>query len=293
MMFTGPQHGITGFFAAAGGRLFVGAGQWQPRFGSQPAPFGAFHLTAAALMLAAAVLMIVFRKKLPKDDRTSRRILLALGAVYLALEIYKQIVCSYEPSTGAWSYDWSKFPFQFCSLPIFLCPLAALLPDRASRAVRAFLASFGLFGGFAVMSYPSPDVFSEIAFLDFHSMIWHSMMVLCGAWLWLSGNVRPSWRHAIGALAVYFPTAPAAAVLNEIGHSRGIPLDLFHISPYFRTGIPVLSAVQRTGAPYPVMFLSYQLVFGAIGMLLFLAAFIIEKIYLKLSSRACPAERGT
>ena len=55
----------------------------------------------------------------------------------------------------------------------------------------------------------------------------------------------------------------------------------------------MLSAVQRTGAPYPVMFLSYQLVFGAIGMSLFLAAFIIEKICLKLSSRACPAERGT
>ena len=150
MMFTGPGPGMSGIFAGAGGRLFVGAGQWQPRFGSQPAPFGAFHLTAAALMLAAAVLMIVFRKKLPKDDRTSRRILLALGAVYLALEIYKQIVCSYEPSTGAWTYDWSKFPFQFCSLPIFLCPLAARPCQPGSQGVSRVVRAVWRICGYVV-----------------------------------------------------------------------------------------------------------------------------------------------
>lgn len=255
-----------------------------------PSRWGIFHcvcLILVAVLIAAAA---VFRKRLPRGEKNVSRILLAAGIVFILLETGKQILCSFDAEAGFWRYDFSRFPFQFCSLPIWLCPIGAFCGEKSRGRICAFLASYGLFAGGAVLIWPSGGVFSEIVFLNFHTMIWHGLMVLLGAYLWFSETVTPSLRDLAGAVIVYLPQCPVAALLNEAGHRLGLPLDLFHFSPYFQTDTPLLSAVQKAGANGFVMMLSFMAVFGLLGASVFAAAALIRLLFTKTKSKNTNAD---
>lgn len=156
-----------------------------PRLSDRPGVYGGFHVGALITVLILFFLLILFRKRLPRGERALRRTLWVFALGLLLLEIGKQVVYSYDPQTG-WSYDWSRFPFQFCSTPIYIALLAAPLHDgKLRRALLCFLATYSPVAGCAVLFWPSPDVFSPILFLDIHTMIWHGAMLLFGLYLWL------------------------------------------------------------------------------------------------------------
>ena len=95
-----------------------------PRLSDRPGVYGGFHVGALITVLILFFLLILFRKRLPRGERALRRTLWVFALGLLLLEIGKQVVYSYDPQTG-WSYDWSRFPFQFCSTPIYIALLAA------------------------------------------------------------------------------------------------------------------------------------------------------------------------
>ena len=71
---------------------------------------------------------------------------------------------SYDPQTG-WSYDWSRFPFQFCSTPIYIALLAAPLHDgKLRRALLCFLATYSPVAGCAVLFPPHRMCFRPSCF---------------------------------------------------------------------------------------------------------------------------------
>ncbi len=250
-----------------------------------PARWGLFHCVFLSLFALLIALMAVCRRKLPRGDRAVRIILAAAGLFFVFMEAGKQILCSYDPQSGLWEYDFLRFPFQFCSLPIWLCPIGALCGSAGRGRICSFLASFGLFAGGAVLIWPSGGVFSEIAFLNWHTMLWHGLMVTVGFYLWFSETVRPSAGNVLGALAVYLPQCPIAALLNEAAHRMGIPMDLFHFSPYFRTDTPLLSLVQQAGANGFVMMISFMAVFGLLGLSVFAAAVPARALIQKCDTR--------
>ncbi len=241
-----------------------------PRFESRPAAFGGFHLMSVALILCLFVLMILFRRHLPRGECALRRSLVLFGVGLLLLEIGKQITYSYTPGPG-WDYNWNRFPWQFCSTPIYVALAGMCLPPcRVRQALLAFLATYSPVAGCAVLFWPAADVFHEIVFLNFHTMLWHGAMLLYGLYLWLTEAVLPTKSTALGAAIVYAPMPVCALILNEIEHITHFAGDyvfnMFYISRYGNCMIPVLSWVQDH-APYAVFFLSYVAVLGAGGAL--------------------------
>ncbi len=241
-----------------------------PRFQIRPVSFGAFHLVSVAVILSLFVLMIVFRKHLPRGETALRRALLIFGVGLLFLELGKQITYSYTPGVG-WDYNWNRFPWQFCSTPIYVALVGMCLPKcRAREAILAFLATYSPVAGCAVLFWPAADVFHEIVFLDLHTMLWHGAMLLFGLYLWLTEAVLPTRTTALGAAIVYAPMPQIALVLNELEHATGFAGDytfnMFYISRHGNCMIPVLSWVQDH-APYVVFFLSYVALLGAGGVL--------------------------
>ncbi len=241
-----------------------------PRFDARPAAFGRFHLVSVGITLVLFVLMIVFRRHLPRGERAVRRGLVIFGVGLLLLEIGKQITYSYTPGVG-WAYDWDRFPFQFCSTPIYVALVGMCLPDgRIRRAIIAFLATYSPVAGCAVLFYPSGTVFHEIVFLNVHTMLWHGAMLLFGLWLWLSGSVLPTAGTACRAALVYLPMPCMALLLNEAEHLWDFAgertFNMFYISRHGNCMIPLLSWVQDN-APYAVFFLSYVALLGLGGML--------------------------
>ncbi len=241
-----------------------------PRLDARPKPFGVFHLVSVAVILALCVVMLLLRRRLPRGEKSLRILLLAFGLGLLLLEVGKQITYSYSPTEG-WAYNWDRFPFQFCSTPIYVALVAMCLPPcKVRQALLCFLATYSPVAGCAVLFYPAPDVFHEIIFLDVHTMLWHGVMLLFGVYLWLTEAVRPSIRTALAAAIVYLPLPCIALALNELelatGFAGDFTFNMFYIARDGYCSIPVLSWIQAH-MPYPVFFVSYVLTLGTGGAL--------------------------
>ncbi len=241
-----------------------------PRLDTAPKPFGVFHLTALGICLGLFVIMILLCKHLPRSLRAVQCVLSGFALGLLLLEIGKQLVCSYDPASG-WAYNWEKFPFQFCSVPIYVALIAMCLPRcKVRQALLCFLATYSPVAGASVLFYPARSVFSEIVFLNVHTMIWHGAMLLFGLYLWLSGAVKAEWKTAGYAALVYIPLNFIALALNEAsyawGFAEGYTFNMFYTGRLGTCFIPVLNTIQET-CPYPVFFASYLVTLGIGGLL--------------------------
>ena len=241
-----------------------------PKFAQTPSAFGLFHLLSLGMVLLLFVCLIVLRRYLPRGEKALHGSLVIFGVGLLLLEIGKQLVYSYDPVSG-WAYNWDKFPFQFCSVPIYVSLVAMCLKEGSVRqALVAFLATYSPVAGGAVLFYPAGSVFSEIVFLNVHTMLWHGAMLLYGLYLWLSGAVTPHIKTAGKAVLVYAPLNFMALALNEasyaFGFAHGYDFNMFYTGRLGKCFIPVLSYIQAN-YPYPVFFMSYLVVLGLGGLL--------------------------
>ena len=257
-----------------------------------PAAFGLFHIAFLLLTVLAAVLLVWrFRDA---EEKTVRRILLITWTVLLVMELYKQLVFSYRedlcwPGHMMWGYQWYSFPFQLCSSPLYMLPLAALLKDgRFKDAVTSFLATFSVFGGLAVMLYPN-DVFVGMIGINIQTMLHHGAQIAIG--VLLAARNRKRWTLTLFCKGILPFTAlcAVALLLNEIMYAyfqSGTVTDvyavfnMFYISRHYGCSLPLLSAVYLK-VPYPVFLLVYVLGFVLVAALIFL----IEKGCIRLAAR--------
>ena len=188
--------------------------------------------------LAAAALAAWLACRLPLKKQN---LLLNLLAVLFPLsEIWKQLLLTWA---NGGVYRWWYFPFQLCSMPLYLLPLRQLLalcllqshalPLRQLLALRLrrvpllswlssvltdFLADFGLLAGlFAFadqtgMRYPLPA-------LTLHSYLWHFAMIFLGLFLILSGRHSRSSSAARQGSA-YAPWQPLSR-FRRAAHENG------------------------------------------------------------------------
>ncbi|MCD8052885.1 MAG: hypothetical protein LUF00_02330 [Lachnospiraceae bacterium] len=168
-------------------------------------------------------------------ERRYRRFLCFLGMVLLISEIWKQWVLTTRVYNG--NYNVWYFPFQLCSLPLYLCPVYGAVPERWRRRIDIFLMDFTLMGGIAVfidqsgMQYP-------LAALTAHSYLWHFMLIFLGC---LSGfrfvaaghgeSLRDGLRRFTRSLPIWAAGVVIATALNVALWPLG-EISMFYISPF-------------------------------------------------------------
>lgn len=248
-----------------------------------PRSYGVFHMLAVLTVIGVTVLLCL--KLRNADEKTVRRILLAAWITMVALEIYKQIVFTFEVSeTGVISgdYSWYAFPFQLCSTPLYVLPFAIFAKNGHVRdAAISFLCTFSLFGGLVVMIYPN-DVFISTIGINIQTMVHHGLQVALGIFLAVHNRHRLSISHFLVALPM-FATLVATAMLLNIGvyhalTTRGMSdtFNMFFVSPYHPCTLPILSTVYKL-VPYPVFLLIYLIGFS-------LAAAIVYSVFHAITS---------
>ena len=245
-----------------------------------PHAYGLFHITSLLLTVAATAFLIW--KYRDANEKTVRRLLMGAWITLVVLEIYKQIVFSYHediyvPGHMIWGYQWFIFPFQLCSSPLYLLPFAALLKEgRVKDAVTAFLATFSVFGGLAVIFYPN-DVFTMLGGVNVQTMIHHGSQIATG--LLLAARYRRRWNLGFFAkgIVAFAVMSGIALILNEgmYAHftAKGITnasFNMFYISRHYGCSLPLLSTIYPK-VPYPVFLLIYLLGFAVVSGLIFLA----------------------
>ena len=170
------------------------------------------------------------------------------GIIMLASEIWKQLVLTFIVGNG--TYIWWYFPFQLCSIPMYIfLVLPFVRPEKIRQALLCFLMCYALLGGIAVFADTSGLHYSY-APLTVHSYLWHFLMI--GTALF-SGSVYateqpagfpdsldaspapcPSRRLSLdvfaAATALYLFCCLTATVLNLTLDKYGT-INMFYINP--------------------------------------------------------------
>lgn len=237
-----------------------------------PKPYGPFHLVAFALTIAIAI-FIAIRYHHP-TEKQNKTIVLSISILLLMFEVYKQLVFSYN--NGNWTYQWYAFPFQFCSVPMYVGLLAGLLKEgKVRRALYSFLGTFCLFAGLAVMVYPN-DVFTSTLGISIQTMVHHGGMTVLGIYCITSNRVLPEAKRIVGSGLVFLTLVAIAQTINLLLKSKG--LSMFFISPYVPCHLPVLSMIQATYG-YIVFIFTYIFGFIFVAFLILSITILIKKVW--------------
>jgi hypothetical protein len=233
-----------------------------------PTSYGLFHLGFVALSaLVCFLLCIAFKNP---SEKTLRKILLIHSLICIVLEIYKQISFTFDVVDGAIThgYQWYAFPFQFCSIPIYVSLIAALVKNKkVFSACIAFLSTFGMIAGILVMAYPT-QVFIPTIGINIQTMIHHGSQITIGLFLLIRAGAIKTTSKTLGGVAVFLVAVGCAMLLNlTVIHflPEGTEFNMFYISPYFNCSLPVYSTFQQK-LPYPVFLLLYLIPFIALSL---------------------------
>ena len=241
-----------------------------------PTLYGAFHVISLILCIAAG--LIITKHCGNKGEAYIRRFLLISSLLVIGLEVYKQINFGfgYEGGTVTFDYAWYAFPFQFCSTPMYIGLLAALVKkDTIHQRLCAYLASYSLFAGVSVMLYPA-SVFIGTIGINIQTMICHGLMVMIGMVLVGTGYVKAQLKTVAKACSIFIVLVVCAMVMNELAHITGLletdTFNMFFISPYCDPELPVYSLVQEV-VPFPLTVVIYVAGFTvAAGLILYIVS---------------------
>ena len=232
------------------------------------AMYGWFFWMWIAIMAVECILLLPVAAK--HKEKTTDRVVLCYGLILLTAEIYKQIFFTVENGT----YPWNLFPWQFCSVPMFLAVIAPLLrKGRVKDALYKFLAFFGLIAGIMTLLIPEGFYWDYVT-ITCHSFMWHTSIVVISLYLIVANGYAKKLgsfvRECVPAFIVYTAVVLIALVLNVLwwyllrgAVPEGMTFSMFYISPFFNSSLLVFRDVQPM-VPYPV-FLAFYVVSFCIG----------------------------
>ena len=117
-----------------------------------PKPYGAFHLVLTVLGVSLSIFLA--RKFSFPERKAGPDTILFLCGLFLGLtELYKQGFIYYIENGR--TYDWWYFPFQLCSVPMYLGLFIPMVPARIRNVFYLFIQDFGLLGGIMALAEPS------------------------------------------------------------------------------------------------------------------------------------------
>ena len=261
---------------------------WMWPEGGNPKPYGLLHIFSL-LFMVILIYLFVTKLALKYNKKTDDKVVFGIGLFLIIIEIYKQIFNTLVSTNG---YQWYMFPFQFCSVPMYIAIISSLLKEgKVKDAMYKFLAYYGLVAGTAVMLIPGDVFTSPYAVISFHSMLWHISLVVMGCYLLISRRLGFEFKKDIvPAFIVFVSVVTLAIIFNIIGYNaffgnseinvHGHMMNLFFISPYYITTLPVLSLIQPR-VPYPIFLLCYLVMFTLGVSLVWLVNNFIRKSIIK------------
>lgn len=238
-----------------------------------PALYGWFHILW--LLLTAAGIFLAWRFGPKASEKQVHNIVLITAIIVTVLEIYKQINFTFSVGENGITadYAWYSFPFQFCSTPMYIGLLAGLLrKGKVSDSLCAYLSTYAVFAGLAVMLYPG-DVFIETIGINIQTMFCHGSMIPIGMLLYASGRVKMEWKTVFKAACVFTVMLLMACVMNEVAFYTGLleteNFNMFYVSRHCDPHLPVYSLIQPL-VPYPISLVIYILGFTAAAWVMML-----------------------
>lgn len=231
----------------------------------EPEAFGWFHLLWIAI--AFITIFILYKLKNKYSEKQLKWVIGIYGIIAFILELAKQISWSFNYDEVAkvitWNYEWYSFPFQLCTTPIFVCIICLFLKNNSIRkALFSYLAFTTIWGSIMTMVMPDTCLVDEIL-INIHTMWLHCGSFVVSVYLLMTKEVELNIKNLIRAILVFVIFVGIAQLLNigiyNLGVLNGETFDMFYISPYFETTLPVFSTLRKL-FPYGIYLLLYIIV---------------------------------
>ena len=185
----------------------------------------------------------------------------ACGILMLCIEVWKQFTLTFV--IGGGRYNWWYFPFQLCSIPMYiLLAYPWLRRSNTRRTLLTFLMCYCLLGGVAVFADTS-GLHYPLRALTIHSYLWHILLIILGvtAGITYLRLLRANKKKALfsRSLKTAFPLRPflyssllylaccLIAELLNLSLDRFGTINMFYINPdyqmqqvVFRDLLPIL-----------------------------------------------------
>ncbi len=195
---------------------------------TKPAAYGPFHLTFTAVGVFLCIL--IAHKLRHVSERGNQIVLFSVGMFLAVTEIYKQLFYTFYLEDH--TYNFGIFPFQLCSVPMYLCLIAPFLkPGKIRDGMYHFMTTYNLLGGIMAFIEPSGIVHGYWT-LTLHAFLWHMMLVFIGIYLIASGRFAKTRRDYYSATVTFLVLAVIAFSINlifwEASNGR---INMFFVGP--------------------------------------------------------------
>lgn len=235
-----------------------------------PAAYGPFHLLFLLFGLGGSAALAYALRRC--SAVCCRRVLLGVGLFLICCETYKLLFYNYVIGNG--SFQWWVFPFQLCSIPMYLCLAAnCTRSETARRTIYTFLCTYNLLGGFLALLEPS-GLSHEYWTLTLHGFLWHTLLVFLGLFLIISGNGPKSLRDFGRATVLFLILCGIAFCINlTLRRASNGEINMFFVGPSNNPLIVFKEIAARFGwyaatALYiPCVCLGAWLVYAAVRLL--------------------------
>ena len=241
----------------------------------QPHIGGVFHVFAVMITVTLAVFAAVLvirstcsRRALSESSierygaggqtgyKKRIRILAFLGWLMALSEIYKQLFLYYIVNEGA--FDWWFFPFQLCSVPMYMCILLPLVKEKVQKVLLTFMTGFTFLSAVCALIYPE-DMLRPYVSLTVHGFAWHGVLLLISIVAGASGMADLTLKGYLRSVWLFLGLAAAAVGINVIGErmSAGSALssypNMFYLSPFHPSNQPFVDIVEKSLGRLPAM----------------------------------------
>ena len=249
----------------------------------EPKPWGYYHILWIGIVLISLVFLYTKRNKY--NEKQLKTVLAIYGIIAFILELLKQLIWAfnYDTVTGlvTWKYSWYSAPFQLCTTPIYVSLIALFLKKGKVRdSLLSFMAFTTILGSIATILIPN-QVFTSDILVNIHTMFLHFGSFIVSVYLLMTGEVKIKFDSVKKAFIVFLIFACLANIMNIVIYNSGILNDatfnMFYISPYFTSELPVFSTIQGM-VPYPIFLLSYLLGIFLGTLIIYGIALFIKKI---------------
>lgn len=205
----------------------------------KPAAYGLFHVLMTVALFTLTV-CAAYRLR-HTNPRQNRLVLGAVGGFLLITEVYK-IGFHLTVNPYGWGF-WGAFPFQLCSVPMYLCLVCALCRnERFNRWLYEGMFAVNMVGGIMAFAEPSGIQHGYLT-LTLHAYVWHMLLVFVGLYLYLSRRACTDGKSYGKAVVMYLTVCGVAQGFNLI---FGDKINCFYLSPYVPSPLAVFKDIYAS-----------------------------------------------
>ena len=160
---------------------------------------------------------------------------LTCGILMAASEIWKQCYLTFRLNSGC--YDWWFFPFQLCSISMYLCLMIPFVRSmRVKCAMVTFLSGYGILGGVAAF-FDTSGMHYPVLSLTVHSYAWHILLIALGIiasrYLKRMKNAVPPEISSFQDSTFIYALCCVIATFFNLSFSRYGEINMFYINPLY------------------------------------------------------------